>query len=175
MDQRKNRKITGFTIVELLIVIVVIAILATISIVGYNGIQNRANDAIVKVDLGNIAKQYELFKVDDSSGVYPDTPEDLQSLNLSVSKDAYLTTPGTAYNVTACTKGSGTSYAIGAMSKSGKKYSVSNETGVQEYTGASDWTATYSSSAICSSSLAGSAYVGSGGHLYYQGWRAWAK
>lgn len=32
----------GFTIVELLIVIVVIAILAAISVVAYNGIQNRA-------------------------------------------------------------------------------------------------------------------------------------
>ena len=33
---------SGFTIVELLIVIVVIAILAAITIVAYNGIQNRA-------------------------------------------------------------------------------------------------------------------------------------
>lgn len=36
---------TGFTIVELLIVIVVIAILAAITIVAYNGIQQRARNA----------------------------------------------------------------------------------------------------------------------------------
>ena len=36
---------TGFTIVELLIVIVVISILATISLVSYSGIQARANNA----------------------------------------------------------------------------------------------------------------------------------
>lgn len=42
-----NKKQTGFTIVELLIVIVVIAILAAITIVAYNGIQNRANNTQV--------------------------------------------------------------------------------------------------------------------------------
>ena len=39
-DMKKT--VNGFTIVELLIVIVVIAILATISVVAYNGIQQRA-------------------------------------------------------------------------------------------------------------------------------------
>lgn len=39
----KQTKSSGFTIVELLIVIVVIAILAAITIVAYNGIQDRAN------------------------------------------------------------------------------------------------------------------------------------
>ena len=40
----KSKKTSGFTIVELLIVVVVIAILAAISIVAYNGIQERANN-----------------------------------------------------------------------------------------------------------------------------------
>lgn len=39
-----HKKLSGFTIVELLIVIVVIAILAAISIVAYNGIQQRAKN-----------------------------------------------------------------------------------------------------------------------------------
>ena len=39
-----TRRTSGFTIVELLIVIVVIAILATITIVAYNGVQQRANN-----------------------------------------------------------------------------------------------------------------------------------
>lgn len=49
--QEKNR---GFTIVELLIVIVVIAILAAISVVAYNGIQDRAKMSKAQGDLRNL-------------------------------------------------------------------------------------------------------------------------
>ena len=44
MRSKWAQKQTGFTIVELLIVIVVIAILAAITIVAYNGIQQRAHN-----------------------------------------------------------------------------------------------------------------------------------
>ncbi|MDB5165339.1 MAG: Fimbrial protein, partial [Candidatus Saccharibacteria bacterium] len=44
----------GFTIVELLIVIVVIGILAAITIVAYNGIQNRARVSSVNSALTQV-------------------------------------------------------------------------------------------------------------------------
>lgn len=52
---RRVKTQKGFTIVELLIVIVVIGILAAITIVAYNGIQDRANTAKITSDQRNIA------------------------------------------------------------------------------------------------------------------------
>lgn len=51
-----RKSISGFTIVELLIVIVVIAILAAISVVAYNGIQTRARDAARDTALSTLKK-----------------------------------------------------------------------------------------------------------------------
>jgi len=47
---------TGFTIVELLIVIVVIAVLATLTVSAFQGTQAKARDSIRKADLMNIKK-----------------------------------------------------------------------------------------------------------------------
>ena len=65
-------KQTGFTIVELLIVIVVIAILAAISIVAYNGIQVRSRDSIRKSDIASIEKALELHYIDKGSFTQPE-------------------------------------------------------------------------------------------------------
>ena len=67
------QKQSGFTIVELLIVVVVIAILAAITIVSYNGIQNRAKLSAVQSDLSAASKKIELYKVD--KGIYPTSSE----------------------------------------------------------------------------------------------------
>lgn len=57
----KKSNDSGFTIVELLIVIVVIAILAAITIVAYNGIQSRARDTKRASDLANIEKALKAY------------------------------------------------------------------------------------------------------------------
>jgi prepilin-type N-terminal cleavage/methylation domain-containing protein len=62
--QHKQR---GFTIVELLIVIVVIAILAAITVVAFNGVQQRARDTQRKSDLAQIAKALHLYNTDNGS------------------------------------------------------------------------------------------------------------
>jgi prepilin-type N-terminal cleavage/methylation domain-containing protein len=69
MNAVRKDKQSGFTIVELLIVIVVIAILAAITIVAYNGVQARARDAIRSDGLRAIVGALELYKADN--GTYP--------------------------------------------------------------------------------------------------------
>ena len=59
-----NKQRSGFTLVELLIVIVVIAILASISIVAYQGIQSRARDSQLLQDVKTIAKAMEMYYAD---------------------------------------------------------------------------------------------------------------
>lgn len=67
----KWAKQTGFTIVELLIVIVVIAILAAITIVAYNGIQNRATYNSALTSLTQINRALATYNAD--KGQYPAT------------------------------------------------------------------------------------------------------
>ncbi len=62
---------TGFTIVELLIVVVVIAILAAITIVAFNGIQQRATNSALLSDIEQAVKKLETQKVSSSTELYP--------------------------------------------------------------------------------------------------------
>lgn len=64
-----RRYSSGFTIVELLIVIVVIAILASISTVAYNGVQSRARDSARKSDISALAKAISLYKIDNGTAL----------------------------------------------------------------------------------------------------------
>jgi prepilin-type N-terminal cleavage/methylation domain-containing protein len=73
---------TGFTIVELLIVIVVIAILAAITIVAYNGIQNRARISAVSSGLSQANKKLLSFAVDGNG-----YPADLATIGVNDTSD----------------------------------------------------------------------------------------
>lgn len=91
----------GFTIVELLIVIVVIGILAAITIVAYNGIQNRAYSSAAQSAAAQLSKKIALWQV-DNSGQAP-TVATFNTLTTGIDSSAtyqYTATSGAGYCAT---------------------------------------------------------------------------
>lgn len=66
------KRLSGFTIVELAIVIVVIAILATIVIVAYNGVQDNARQSAAAASLKQAEDKIGLYQL-DNGGELPTT------------------------------------------------------------------------------------------------------
>lgn len=109
---------SGFTIVELLIVIVVIGILAAITIVAFNGVSKKAHIAVIQSDLSNSSTQLEKYKLTLSTS--EQYPADLSSADLKAS-------PGTTYQYTYTA--STNSYCLTA-SNNGIDYNVSSSNNV---------------------------------------------
>lgn len=66
-----KKSMSGFTLVELAIVIAVIAVLAIITITAYGGIQQRNRDTKRLTDMNNIVKAIDLYR--GETGSYPAT------------------------------------------------------------------------------------------------------
>lgn len=134
MVMHVGKQKSGFTIVELLIVVVVIAILAAITIVSYNGIQNRANDTVVRSDLANAARKVEAYKIDNGAYPIPVAPDDSTGViaatfnGMKTSKGAYLmqqlTTESNTVNLIYCVDTAGTSYRLASWSKGSNSQGV---------------------------------------------------
>lgn len=147
---QRTSKHKGFTIVELLIVVVVIAILAAITIVAYNGIQNRTYDSAVQSDLSTFFKKMENYKADNATGRYP-TPlngSDMDSILSDVkvgfkfSTSAYSS--AVTNNIAYCFTSDGSEFGMVALSRSGNAFFVSTSSGgIKPYTPA--WTSTAAS------------------------------
>ena len=69
MTKASSKLQSGFTIVELLVVIVIIGILAAITIVSYTGISQKATVASLQSDLANASQQLKIYQVINSA--YP--------------------------------------------------------------------------------------------------------
>lgn len=62
-DKQDNVRHSGFTVVELLIVIVVIGILATLTIIAYSGVQNSARTSVLQSDMEQASKKLQEYKI----------------------------------------------------------------------------------------------------------------
>lgn len=69
MEEGRQTAGRGFTIVELLIVIVVIAILAAITVVAFNGIQDRSHDSRMKNGVSQLERAIRMLAT--STGELP--------------------------------------------------------------------------------------------------------
>ena len=173
LNTKSLRIKSGFTIVELLIVIVVIAILAAITVVAYNGIQNRANDAALQNDLKNIAKQMEFYKVDN--GIYPVGNTELAKLDIKVAKSSYSTGNsgwGKEYNILYCRVAADgpDKFALVASSKSGNVFIYKSETGAA--TSSTSWGGG-SSVNICQNAGINQVVYNDRDIFYYNGWQSY--
>lgn len=124
------KKMGGFTIVELLIVIVVIGILAAITIVAFNGVQNRANDTAIRSDLKNIASIIEQQNALNSA--YPLALT--SAMDVKATKNSYglgHSSSGANYNLLYCRDD--VSYGLVAQSRSGAVYEYTSNGGAKTH------------------------------------------
>jgi prepilin-type N-terminal cleavage/methylation domain-containing protein len=92
MSLKNINKESGFTIVELLIVIVVIGILAAITIVAYNGVQNRARTTSAQAAAQEVQNKAEVYAADTGNGVFIATSTAFKAL---ATTDTASISPGT--------------------------------------------------------------------------------
>ena len=137
MSIMRTPRATGFTIVELLIVVVIIAILAVITVVAYNGANARTNASAIRTDLRNIAAKITLYQVD--TGSYPiATTAGLNAAGFDITTNQYgqgYYNGAAYYNLLYCRNNDNTSFALIAWSKTSEGLMFSNGT-VSAYAGA---------------------------------------
>ncbi len=129
-----KRYVSGFTIVELIVVIIVLAILAIIGSAVYNGTQARANTSAIQADLTQIARIMELHKAKNRTYIHDpvDSPDlstvsatirtQLSALPIRISRGAYSTNTSNLLYV-ASTDGS--KWGLLAVPKRGETWYVS--------------------------------------------------
>lgn len=124
-------KKSGFTIVELLVVIVVIGVLAAITVVSYTGISQKAIIASLQSDLSNASKRLKMYQVEH--GQYPTSLDSNYCPNPSDAKYCLKVSSGNSFDIYSYNSSVNNStnpqtFTLKATNGS-KYYSISNDSG----------------------------------------------
>lgn len=118
LNQLRKRTESGFTIIELLIVIAIIGILATLVLTNFQGAQAKGRDTVRKNDINSVYQKLEEYY--NENGSYPTTltTTNLPGIDAEALKDAdgngfVITTAANATKPTLTVTGS-SEYAYGA-------------------------------------------------------------
>lgn len=166
---------SGFTIVELLVVIIVIAILTAITIVSYAAVQNASKESVTQQDLATFGKIMTRYKAD--TGSYPSDTSSILTNAYKVSFHTSILEDKTAYNLIYCSAPPYGSYSLLALTKTGKRFYIQDGDVAKEYTGSVAWTGT-TLSTICSSVKSGTTNAGVPGYRKSgspAGWQTWSN
>jgi len=75
LEQRTRRRRTGFTLVEIMLVVVILGILASVAVVNLGGRTKRASIAATRLTIQSTGDAIRHFEVDN--GAYPDSLDQL--------------------------------------------------------------------------------------------------
>lgn len=114
---------TGFTIVELLVVIVVIGILASITIVSYSGITRKAVVASLQSDLANSSKRLKIYSA--FYGSYP-TALDANNCPTAPNVDLNYCLKASANNTFTVYTATATSFSLTETNTNGLVYMITD-------------------------------------------------
>jgi general secretion pathway protein G len=89
MKSYPSRRRSGFTLIEVLMVLVILVIIASLAVGSYNNARRKAQIDAAKSQIGLLKGPLDLFNLD--IGMYPTTSQGLQAL---VSPPADLPNPG---------------------------------------------------------------------------------
>lgn len=163
----------GFTIVEVAVVLLIVGLLTVVGSLSYNNIQATARNAEASEQLAEFGRTLVKYKA--NHGAYPSTTDDLTD-EYAVTFNTELFATGTYYNLIYCSAAPHGSYALTAITQTGKRIFVKNAESPSEYKGSLTWIGSNGSD-ICNSVLPGSSIAGPAGWRESGetpvGWRPW--